>query len=152
MSAKASRQVENVGFVTSDVINGLEFEFLFSDGGLNFDEVIEVCEALGSTIALPNSIDQSESLFFRVVEVFEILGEGLDNLGIFIGNVFPLNSNSLLGLQDSNPEIVDADDISRFTPLVEDVDISYFQTPGVAPWNVGEPNNSSGIVAERCVE
>ena len=40
--------------------------------------------------------------------------------------------------------------MSRFTPLVEGVDITYFQTAGELPWNTDEPNNFAD--KEGCVE
>ena len=55
-----------------------------------------------------------------------------------------------LGLQDFNPEIDDAKDVSRFSPLVKGVDNSFYQTPEVPPWSQNEPNNV--LTDERCVE
>ena len=41
--------------------------------------------------------------------------------------------------------------MSRFTPLVDGVDIDFFQTAGELPWDNDEPNNV-GNSNERCVE
>ena len=95
MSTKTLKRVENVVFVTSEVIEGVEFEFLARVepfGGLAFEEVSGACQARGSTVPLPNSVEQSVQLFERAIDVFEI--DVNTTLNIFVGKCFPLIFNS----------------------------------------------------------